>query len=127
VAWEDGLCETGLYKNNAGEVIRQYRIRVVGMQESTNCAYTNLLVEHVHLPHRLRHDHQGRALAYACEAVRDVDLQRLRLENLAAVLVEGPNSGPNEVDNRLPLSRHLGHYSQGTIPRRPPLLGDHRS
>jgi hypothetical protein len=46
--------------------------------------YTNLLVEHVRLPHRLRHDRQGRALAHAREAVRDVDLQRLRL---AAVLV----------------------------------------
>ena len=54
------------------------------MQESTNCAYTNLLVEHVCLPHRLRHDRQGRALAHAREAVRDVNLQRLRL---AAVLV----------------------------------------
>jgi hypothetical protein len=50
-------------------------------------AYINLLVEHVRLPHRLRHNRQGRALAHAREAVRDVDLQRLRLENLAAVLV----------------------------------------
>jgi hypothetical protein len=57
------------------------------MQESTSCAYTNLLVEHVCLPHHLRHNRQGRALAHAPEAVRDVDLQRLRLENLTAVLV----------------------------------------
>jgi hypothetical protein len=63
------------------------------MQESTSCAYTNLLVEHVRL-HRLRHDRQGRALAHARKAVRDVDLQRLRPENLAAVLVGAPIRAP---------------------------------
>ena len=58
------------------------RYEVVGTQESTSCAYTNLLVEHVRLPHRLRRDCQGRALAHARETVRDVDLQRLRLKIL---------------------------------------------